>query len=109
MDIFVDNEKIFSLSEDELKILQFGITKDMISSDIKRRLNWVIRDQHLTYRFREMKQEWESILIQRGAKSLPTDMVEYSKLVIQQPDYKDADAKQAEFLSKLAQQQEGAV
>jgi len=96
MDIFLDNEKVFSLSDDEIKILQYGIPKEMLIDDIKRRLSWVIRDQHLKGRSREMRQEWEQKLVERGATTLPVDAVEFSKLVFSQPDYKDADAKIAD-------------
>lgn len=95
MDVYLDNELLFSISDDQQSILKHSIKSDILVSEIKRRLQWCI-DEPIKQRYREMRAEWEPILIQRGATSLPTDMIAFSKLAMQQPDYKDAATKIAE-------------
>lgn len=99
MDIFLDNEKVFSISDDEAKIMKHSVLSENFIEDLKRRLKWVV-GEHIAQRTREIKMEWEQRLIERGAKSLPTDPVEFCKMALCQPDYKDASQKSAEAAAR---------
>jgi len=96
MNVYVDDELIFSLSDDQKKVLEYGIVSSQLDSDIKRRLKWIILDQHFGRRYQDLRAEWEPKLIAKGATSLPTDPIAFCQLAWQDPDYKSASQKAAE-------------
>jgi hypothetical protein len=101
MDIFLDNEKIFSISADEAKAMKYAMLEAEFRSDIKRRLEWIIKEQHLAQRLRDIRKEWEPKLLQRGVTSFPADNLEFARLAFAQSDYKGADERIAEAKSRM--------
>ena len=90
---YLNNDSILVLGDTEIKILEYKVRKAEVLDDIKRRVTWVISEQHLKTRYQEMRSEWEPKLIERGYTSLPVSMEEFSALVFSQLDYQDADKR----------------
>ena len=93
-------DKLFELTETQKKVIQNEIQSEILDSDMKRRLEWVLMHKYERC-FDKLKKEWEPKLIADGAKSLPTDRDAFSALVFGHKDYKDRSAREAEAKAKL--------
>lgn len=94
MKIKVDDEIVFELTEGQKKVICNEILTELIDSDIKRRVRWVIEHKYERC-FEALKKEWETKLVGR-VKALPLDKDELAELIFSQPDYKNRSQRSVE-------------
>lgn len=95
MQIKVDDELIFELSEIQKKVIQNDIPSEIFDEDMKRRLKWILFDEKYSRCFDRLKKEWEPKLIASGYKQLPFDPDEFAELVFSQPNYMNRSQREA--------------
>lgn len=76
----VDGKQILELTNEQKKILEWGIKKDPISEDLPRRVKWIITHKYDEL-FKKFKNEWDPKLRESGVRVVPTDPDEYTKFV----------------------------
>lgn len=92
MKISTDDIELYTLSNHHEDVIKHTISSDIFEDDMKRRLEWVL--MHLYERsFKQLKEQWEPKLAERGVQSIPTDPTAFADLVFSQPDYKDRKAQ----------------
>lgn len=94
MKIQVNGKDLFEVSDIQKKVLAYEISTDKLEDDLKRRLHWVLMHKYEQC-FKRLKKEWDSKLAANGVKLVPTDPDEYAALVVSQPNYQDASARNA--------------
>lgn len=87
MQFKVDDEVVYELSDDQIKILQSNISADVFEEDMRRRVRWVIENK-LKNVTKELNDQWLPKLAETN-EMLPSDPEQLSKLVLEHPDYKD--------------------
>ena len=92
MKISVNDNELFTLSEIQKKVICNDIPADILESDLKRRLQWVLMHKYERC-FERLKQEWLPKLEQAGVKQIPLDRDEFARLVFSQQAYKDKKAR----------------
>lgn len=92
MKISVNDQELFSLSETQKKVICNDIPMDILDSDLKRRLQYILTNKYERC-FERLKQEWDSKLASNGVSMMPTDPDAYAELVFKQPNYKDRLAR----------------
>lgn len=88
MKISINDQPIMTVQDYEKKVIAYDIHKDIVEDDIVRRIEQCIYNRYLTS-FKNLKKDWDHVLMSRGIKNLPSNEEEYSNLVFAQPDYKD--------------------
>lgn len=101
MKVSVDGQELFALSDIQKQVICDDVSSDVLDSDLKRRLQWVLMHKYEQC-FLKLKQEWEPKLAAAGVKSLPVDRDEFAALVFSQPNYKDRKARSAEIEATLS-------
>jgi hypothetical protein len=95
MKINVDGVELFVLSDTQKKVIANDVSNDVLDSDLKRRLQYILMHKYERC-FDRLKKEWEPKLAASGLKSIPTDVDEFANLVFLQPNYKDRAARDSE-------------
>lgn len=93
MKISVDGQELFTLSETQKKVLKNQIHEDRFEADMKRRIQWIVIHKYEEC-FKELKNEWEPKLKQRGIEMIPTDSDKFAQLIFSQPDYKNRSQRE---------------
>ena len=86
MKFYVDQTTVYELDSTQEKIIQDNIPPALFTSDMERRVAWVI-SQKLDQSFDSLFTHWLPILQQRY-ESLPSNKNFFAELVFAQPDYK---------------------
>jgi len=86
MKFYVDQTQVLELNSTEEKIIQDNIPSALFTSDMERRVSWVITEK-LNTSFDSLFAHWLPILQQRY-ESLPSNRNAFAELVFAQPDYK---------------------
>lgn len=86
MKFYVDQTQVYELDSTQEKIIQDNIPSVLFTSDMQRRVEWVI-SQKLDQSFDSLFTHWLPILQQRY-ESLPSNKNAFAELVFAQPDYK---------------------
>lgn len=102
MKVSVDDVELFTLTPVQKQIIQNDIPlstpedTNFFENDMKRRLSWVLITEKVAKCAQRLKAEWEQKLLERGVRSVPTDLEEFAALVFTQPDYKDRATRETE-------------
>lgn len=91
MQIKVDDQEVFSLSETQMNVIKNDIHEDQFNADMNRRLEWVLTHKYEQC-YERLKKEWEPKLAGRGVEYVPTNPDAFAQLVFSQPDYKSRKA-----------------
>ena len=94
MQIKVDDENLFALSELQKNIIKDNVSSVIFEDDMKDRFKYVIARAY-EQAYKALRSHWEPILIADGAEDLPADKIEFAALVFAHEDYKDYDARQS--------------
>ncbi len=86
MKISVDDKELFTLSENQKKVIMNDIHPDQFDADMKRRLEYILMDKYERC-FERFKKEWEPKLAQVGVQAIPVDRDAFCNLVFAQPSY----------------------
>ena len=100
MEIKVDDEVVYTLSEIQSKVIQNEVLLEIYDEDMKRRARWVWEHKYERC-FDRLKKEWDPKLRAR-MPSIPTDPEEYASLVFAQPDYKNRSEREEAEQERLA-------
>lgn len=92
MKISVNDVELFTLSENQKKVLSYDISSEVLDSDLKRRLQWILMHKHEKV-MHQLKKDWVPKLIERGLTAVPVNDEELSKLIFAQEDYVDRLSK----------------
>lgn len=87
MKISVNDVALFTLSENQKKVIRNDIADEIFDEDMRRRVEYGLKHKYEQC-FKRLKQQWDPILASRY-QSVPTDKDEYAQLVFDQPDYKN--------------------
>lgn len=60
----------------------------------KRELAWILTHKYERC-FMRLKQAWDVVLEREGAQTVPTDRDAYTQLILQRPDYRDRETRDA--------------
>jgi len=93
MKISVDDKELYSLSETQKKVICNDIPDEVMESDMKRRLDWVLKHKY-DQCFKRLKKEWEPKLKERGLKSIPLEDEKFAQLVFKQKDYESRSQRE---------------
>lgn len=96
MKISVNDVEIFSLSETQKKVIKNDIPEEIFEEDMKRRLQWVLKDEKYKKCFERLKEEWEPKLRANGVAMIPTDPDAFAELVFSQSNYKNRSQREKE-------------
>lgn len=99
MKFLVDNEVVFELSDQQLKVLESAISSDVLREDLKRRVKWVI-EHKLENVSKELIESWKPKLESENT-SLPVSKESLLEMVLTNPEYKDAKTKTEDEAVKL--------
>lgn len=87
MQFKVDDEVVYELTEDQIKILYSNISEDVFVADMKRRVRWVIENK-LKNVTKELNAKWREKLATDN-QMLPSSEEELAKMIIAHPEYED--------------------
>lgn len=88
MKISVNDAELFTLSDNQKKVLAHDISSAVLENDLKRRLQWILMHKYEKV-LEKLKKDWVPKLIARGLTAVPVDNEELSKLIFSQEDYVD--------------------
>ncbi len=96
MQITVDGEDLFEITENEIELLEYILISSEVNTDLKRRLQWVLTHK-ISQVYEHLKNEWMPILqADPEVTEVPIDNEAFFNMVKVRPDYKDRDAKDEE-------------
>ncbi len=101
MKIFIDDEQVYELTDDQLDIFKHKLPEAEIKNDIVRCIMWRI-DAILEEEVNIIKNTYTPILIGKGLTAIPVNSEELLTLIKQDPDYKDRDTRDAELAVQRA-------
>ncbi len=101
MKISVNDKEIFTLSENQKKVIQNDIPSEIFEEDMKRRLKWVLLEEKYSKCFERLVKEWCTIdesgtskLAKLGVSSIPTNPDSLAELIFSQPSYKNRSQRE---------------
>lgn len=96
MKIQVNDVDLFCIEEWEKKLLANDILEKELEKDLKRRLEWSIR-QKIDQCYARFEKEWLPKLQEDPeVTALPASKKEFVEFVLRRPDYKDREAREKE-------------
>ena len=87
MKISRDSKTIYTISDSEKSILKHIIQNELYEDDVKRRIAYWVKDNLFEKALTRLKLKWNKILKDRDVKSFPTNNIEYSKVLLSQPEF----------------------
>jgi hypothetical protein len=96
MKVKVDEQEIFELAEWEKDVIKNDIDAADFDSDMKRRLEWVLRHKAEQCYIRFEKEWLEKLRADPTVASIPTSKEAFVALVRSRADYKDRAARNIE-------------
>jgi hypothetical protein len=97
MKISVNGQELFSLNDTQLKILAHEINSDILTSDLKRRLKWVL-DHEFDVAFKELKKVTLQKLQDNGMQNIPLTDEGYIKEVLKLAEFKSLPTEGEDFV-----------
>lgn len=88
MKLKIDDCEIFSISEQEKKVIEDYYLFEDFDKEIKERINFVFLDIYNRC-LSQLRKDWEEKLISRGHEMLPVRLEAFAKLVFSQADYRN--------------------
>ena len=96
MKISVNDQEVFALAEWEKDVIKNDIHADDFDTDMKRRLEWVLRHKAEQCYIRFEKEWLEKLRADPSVESIPKSKEAFVALVKSRSDYKDRKARDAE-------------
>jgi len=94
MKISVNDQELFTLTENQKKVIMNDIHADAFDADMKGRLQYILHEKYESC-FERLKKEWEPKLVALGVQAIPVDRDAFCNLVFSQPIYQDRKAREA--------------
>lgn len=93
-----ENVEILDIPQWWKDVIENDVSEDF-DTDMIRRLQWIITHKHDRC-LERMKTEWTPRLKAKGMESIPLDDEAFVNLVLAQPEYKNAKARQPEIMGR---------
>ncbi len=94
MQITVDGEDLFEISDTEMEVLAYVLEISTLDADCKRRLEWVLRHK-IEQCYKRLRQDWMKILENDpNVRSVPIDDEAFFDMVKVRDDYQDREARE---------------
>ncbi len=94
MKVSVDDKELFTLSDIQKKVIKHEVQEGIFDADMRRRLHYILTHKYEQC-FKQLKAEWEPILLAKKIAMVPTDPDAFAELVFSQPEYKNRSQRDA--------------
>ena len=96
MKIYLESEEILDIQQWEINLLGYQLSAANLTNDLKRRLQYIIRHK-IDQCFEQLQKDFMPILRDDpSVTSIPVKKDQFVAMILQRPDYKDRDTKEAE-------------
>lgn len=92
--VSVDGVDLYTLTDLQEQVIRNDIPTELMASDLRRRLEWVLIHKYERSMDR-LKKEWMPKLAANGVTEVPLDDDAFAVLVFEQPNYLDRTARDA--------------
>lgn len=97
MRVSVNDQELFTLAQRKLALLADSIHSDILDTDLKRRLEWVLKNK-VDQSYERFEKEWlPKLRADPLVESIPTSKQAFVELVIARANYKNRVERDAEL------------